>query len=91
MLFCIAAAERGVMVLCDWGAQQVSWCEFPVGPSGVGVCRPQFAGPVGHRTCSTGLLSYSEPGPGRSPFRGGFTPLPQTDSHRVGEIPPVFG
>lgn len=36
ILFCIAAAERGVMVLCGWTgggegeALQVNWCEFPV-------------------------------------------------------------
>lgn len=90
MLFCIAAAERGVLVLCGWGAQRVSWCEFPLGPSGVGVCTPQTAGPAGHRTCSTGLLSYSEPGPGRSPLRGGFSPLPPTDSHWVAGIPSIF-
>lgn len=56
-----------------------------------GVCRPRSAGPAGHRTCSTGLLSYSEPGPGRSPLRGGFSPLLPTDSHWAGGIPSVFG
>lgn len=73
------------------GAQQVSWCEFRGGPSGVGVCRPRFVRPVGRRTCSIGLLSYSEPGAGRPPFRGGFSPLLQTGSHWAGGIPPVFG
>lgn len=53
--------------------------------------RPRFARPTGHRTCSTGLLSYSEPGPGRPLFRGGFSPPFQTGSHWAGGIPPVFG
>lgn len=39
MLFGIAAAERVARVLCGWGAQWVSWCEFFAGASGVGVCR----------------------------------------------------
>lgn len=87
VMFCIAAAERGAMVLCGWGAQWVNWCEFPVGPSGVGVWRPKSAGPAGHRTCSTGLLSFSAPGQRRPPLRGGFSPLPPTDSHWASGIP----
>lgn len=78
------------MALCSRGAQRVNCCEFPTDPSGVGVSRPQSRGPVGHRTCSTRLLSYAELGPGRAPLRRRFSPMPPTDSHQAGGIPSTF-
>lgn len=43
-----------------------------------------------NKTCSIGFLSNSQPNPGRSLWRGGFRPLPLTDSHWAKGIPPVL-
>lgn len=43
-----------------------------------------------NKTCSIGFLSNSQPSPGRSLWRGGFRPLPLTDSHWAKGIPPVL-
>lgn len=77
--------------ICVAQVIQLVWVPYrPIWSGSLEVFRPQSAGPVGYRTCSTGFFSYSEPGWGRPPLRGRFSPLPLTDSHWANGIPSVF-